>query len=136
MHTSSSSSQKLVVGVPVIRARDEYYLSPHFGRAPLFALVEVSGGEYRVLEVVENPHVIHEHRRGRRVIEFLLSRGVNTVIVLGIGYGAFYKLREQGVKIYYVPVEEANRGLVSLGVAIKMLINGQLEEAIEPREYS
>jgi predicted Fe-Mo cluster-binding NifX family protein len=134
MHINSFSNRKLIIGVPVIKVNDEYYLSMHFGKSPLFALVEVLSSNYRVLEIVENPYTTHKHQKGKRVIDFLLSRGVNTVIVLGIGYGAFYKLKEQGVKIYYVPAENTSRGLMPLDNVIKMFINGQLEEAREPRE--
>ena len=61
----------------------------------------------------------------------MLSRGVKAVVALGIGYSAFYKLRESGVKVYYPPVSE---GPVSLNKAIEMLISKQLVEALEPRE--
>jgi predicted Fe-Mo cluster-binding NifX family protein len=127
MSSGESGKQALIVGVPVIRARGEYYLSPHFGRAPFFAFIEVAGDKYRVLEVLENTHSRHEHGRGRGVIDLMLSRGVKAVVALGIGYGAFYKLRESGVKVYYPPVSE---GLLSLNKAI----DKQLVEALEPRE--
>jgi len=131
MPSGESGRQSLIVGVPVIRARGEYYLSPHFGRAPFFAFIEVKGDEYRVLEVLENTYSRHEQGRGRGVIDLMLSRGVKAVIARGIGYGAFYKLRESGVKVYYPPASE---GLVSLIKAIEMLISKQLVEAVEPRE--
>jgi len=131
MSIGESRDQALIVGLPVIRARGEYYLSPHFGRAPFFAFVEVMGDKYRVLEVLENTHSRHEHGRGRGVLDLMLSRGVKAVVALGIGYGAFYKLRESGVKVYYPPASE---GPVSLNKAIEMLISKQLVEAVEPRE--
>jgi predicted Fe-Mo cluster-binding NifX family protein len=43
MSIGESRNQALIVGVPVIGARGEYYLSPHFGRAPFYAFVEVMG---------------------------------------------------------------------------------------------
>jgi predicted Fe-Mo cluster-binding NifX family protein len=61
----------------------------------------------------------------------MLARGVNAVIALGIGYGAFYKLRDSGVKVYYPPV---SGDLLPLNKAIEMLINKQVVEAVEPRE--
>lgn len=131
MSSSESREQALIVGVPVIRTRGEYYLSPHFGRAPFFAFIEVKGDKYRVLEVVENTHLRHEHGRGRGVIDLMLARGVNAVIALGIGYGAFYKLRDSGVKVYYLPLIGDT---VPLNKAIEMLVNKQLVEAVEPRE--
>ncbi|QOR94756.1 NifB/NifX family molybdenum-iron cluster-binding protein [Thermosphaera chiliense] len=134
MSSESSSIQPFMVAAPVVKVGSEYYLTPHFGRAPFFAIVQVAGNDYRILEIIENPHVRHEHGRGSRVIEMLTSRGVDSVIVLGIGYGAFRLLRESGVKIYYVPVEGATGSLVPLGKAVEMFVNKQLEEALEPRE--
>jgi len=127
-----SSSGSLIVGVPVVSVHGDYYVSPHFGRAPFIAFVEVTGDKYRVLEVVENPYARHERRRGAVLIEFMASRGVKSVIVLGVGYGAYYGLRERGIKVYYVPLSKA--GQVPLTAAIEMFINKQLEEATEPRE--
>jgi predicted Fe-Mo cluster-binding NifX family protein len=123
---------KMILGLPIIRAGEKYNLSPHFGRAPYFALVEVDGNEYRVLEVIENPHVKHEHGRGAGVIDLVTSRGVNALIVQGIGYSAFNLLRERGVRVYSAP--ETLEGLITLEEAVKMFVEGKLEEAEGPRE--
>ena len=53
------------VAVPVVKAGGDYFLVPHFGRAPSFAIVEVEGGSYSVVEVLENRYVSHERGRGR-----------------------------------------------------------------------
>ena len=135
MSTSSSGNQQLIIGVPVVKIGNEYYISPHFGRAPYFAFIEVSGNSYKIREVVENLHAGHEHGKGRGIVELLASRNVNSVIVLGIGYGAFYMIKELGIKAYYIPAQEANRRLIPLSKAIEMFMNNQLEEAAEPREY-
>jgi predicted Fe-Mo cluster-binding NifX family protein len=52
------------VAVPVVKAKGDYFLVPHFGRAPSFAIVEVEGGSYRVVEVFDNPHATHDHGGG------------------------------------------------------------------------
>jgi len=132
---NSGFSNNVVIAVPVVKVGSEYYLSPHFGRAPLFALIEVSSNSYKIRNVVENPYAVHERGKGRGIVEFLVSQGVNAIIVLGIGYGAFYRLKERGIKVYYVPVREQGKGVVSLSKAIEMCVNKQLEEAVEPREY-
>jgi len=123
----------VIVGLPVLKVGDRYYLSPHFGRAPYFAIVEVSGSGYRVREVVENQYISHGHRRGASVVSMLLLQGVNVVVASGIGYRAFERLRELGVKVYLTP--ETSGRLVPLEEAIEMLISGKLEEAEEPREH-
>jgi len=121
--------------VPVVKAGGDYFLVPHFGRAPSFAIVEVEGGSYSVVEVLENRYVTHEHGRGVRLIEDLAIRRVDAILTLGIGYGAFYRLKELGAKIYYV-TPPPGKGTLTLAEAIEALTSGKAEEAIEPREAS
>jgi predicted Fe-Mo cluster-binding NifX family protein len=121
------------VAVPVVKAKGDYFLVPHFGRAPSFAIVEVEGGSYRVVEVFDNPHVTHEHGRGVRLIDDLVEKGVDAVLTLGIGHGAFYRLKAAGVKIYYAS-PPPGKGTLTLAEAIETLTSGKAEEATEPRE--
>jgi len=58
---------------------------------------------------------------------------VDAVLTLGIGYGAFYRLRNLGVKIYYVN-PPAGRSTVTLQETLSMLASGEAEEAAEPQE--
>ena len=68
------------------------------------------------------------------MIDFLVSQGVEAVISLGMGPGAFEKLRSRGVKIYYV--EPAQPGqLVSVEEALELFTQNKLTEATEPREH-
>jgi len=121
------------VTVPVVKAKGDYFLIPHFGRAPSFAIVEVEGGSYRVVEVFDNPHATHEHGRGVRLIDDLVEKGVDAVSTLGIGHGAFYRLKAAGVKIYYAS-PPPGKGTLTLAEAVEMLTSGKAEEAAEPRE--
>ncbi len=131
---SDLGNQALVVGAPVVSIHNEYYLSPHFGRAPLFAFIQISSNSYKILEVVENPNIGHGRGGGRAIVELLASRGINAVILLEVGYGTFYMLKEHGIKLYYVPVHRVGNELIPLSKAIEMFMNRQLEEAVEPRE--
>ena len=124
----------MIVALPTIKTSQATYLSPHFGRAQYFTFAEVSDNEYKVLEVVENPYIEHEHRKGKSVIGFLASRNVNAVIALGIGYGAFARLKELGIKVYYVPTTPGEK-LMTVEKALEMFINNQLKEATEAREF-
>ena len=121
------------VAVPVVRAKGDYLLVPHFGRAPSFAIVDVEGGSYSVVEVFDNPYVTHERGRGVRLIDELAKRGVEAVLTLGIGYGAFYRLKALGVKVYYVS-PPPGKGTLNLAEAVEALTSGKAEEAAEPRE--
>jgi len=94
------------VAVPVVKAGGDYFLIPHFGRAPSFAIVEVEGSSYSVVEVLDNQYITHEHGRGVRLIDDLAEKKADAILTLGIGYGAFYRLKALGVKIYYVSAVE------------------------------
>jgi len=119
------------VGIPCVKSGEKFYISPHFGRAPYFALYEVSEEGVKLVKIEENPHGIKEHRggEGRLIIDLLLKNGVEGVVVYGIGSGAFYRLRENGVKIFavdkFMPVEEA----------LELLRTGKLKEAEKPLEH-
>lgn len=123
----------MIAAIPVVKAGEKYYVSPHFGRAPFFALADVTGSEPRVIEVAENPYTTHEHGHGHAVTDFLVSRGVGIVVALGVGYGAYERLRARGIKVYYLPSGSGLR--VELEEALKMLAEGKLEEAREAREH-
>ena len=56
------------MAVPVVKSGEKHLLVPHFGRAPSFAVAEVEESGYRVVEVFENPHTLHEHGRGAAVV--------------------------------------------------------------------
>jgi len=120
------------VAVPVVKAKGDYFLVPHFGRAPSIAIVEVEGSSYRVVEVFDNPYVTREHGRVR-LIDDLVEKGVDAVLTLGIGHGAFYRLKAAGVKIYYAS-PPPGKGTLTLAEAVEMLTSGKAEEAAEPRE--
>ena len=83
------TASSMRVAVPVVKSGEKLLLVSHFGRAPSFAVAEVKEGKYEVVEVFENPHIAHEHGRGAAVIGELAKRGVDAVLTLGIGYGAF-----------------------------------------------
>lgn len=133
------SSETIVIAIPVISVRGEYYVSHHFGRAPYYAIVEMGRSGYKRIEILENPSPNHVHGHGRgggshivKLLELFTPRRVSSVVVLGIGPGAYYRLREQGIKIYYLPFKPGE--LIPLSRAIEAYLNNQVEEAVEPRE--
>lgn len=121
------------MAVPVMKSGEKHLLASHFGRAPSFAVAEVEESGYRVVEVFDNPHLAREHGRGAAVVAELARRGVDAVLALGVGYGAFYRLRDLGVKVYYV-TPPASRKTPTLEEALDMLASGEVEEAAGPRE--
>jgi predicted Fe-Mo cluster-binding NifX family protein len=129
-----SRDQSITLGIPIVKVGDELYISPHFGRAPFFAIVEISGNNYRIVEVIQNPYTLHGHGKGRNIVDILMTQNINAVIAMNIGYGAFHRLKERNIDVYLIPVDKEKRNVVPLSRAIEMFINKQLEEAKEPRE--
>lgn len=124
----------MIVALPSIKTSRGTFLSPHFGRARFFTIAEVSNGAHRIIGVVENPFSDHSHGRREAVVDFLISQGVEAVVSLGMGPGAFEKLRSRGVKIYYI--EPAQPGqLVSIEEALELFVQNRRTEATEPREH-
>ncbi|MEN2999210.1 MAG: NifB/NifX family molybdenum-iron cluster-binding protein [Acidilobaceae archaeon] len=116
--------------VPVTRGREGWELSPLFGRSKLFAILDVEGRGYRLVEVIENPYVLTPHdQRGLGLAELMRSRGVEAIISTHVGPGGFYLFREMGIKIYYV------EGRLSLEEAVRAFLEGRAQEAAGPREH-
>ena len=85
--------------VPVMDESGEAsQLSPHFGRAPLFAVIEFSeNGEIRKIEFAPNRS---EHFGGQgRPPDILLSFSPNTVITFGMGPRALRRFQAEGVAV-------------------------------------
>jgi len=121
------------IAVPVVKSGDKILLVPHFGRAPSFAIIDLDGNSYRIVEIFQNPFLAHSHGRGVGIVNELVKKGVNTLISLGAGYGAYYRLRELGIKIYYVTPPEGKKTM-TLQEAIEIFLTGKAEEATGPRE--
>lgn len=121
------------IAVPVVKSGDKILLVPHFGRAPSFAIIDLDGNSYRIVEIFQNPFLTSSHGRGVGVVNELVKKGVNTLVSLGAGYGAYYRLRELGIKIYYVTPPQGKKTM-TLQEAIEMFLAGKAEEATGPRE--
>ena len=69
-------------------------ISEHFGRAPYFAIIDLSGGDAKV-EFIENPR-----RQGYAPGEYAVVSGVEYVVIKGgIGVRALQLLRRRGVRV-------------------------------------
>jgi predicted Fe-Mo cluster-binding NifX family protein len=132
----------IIVAVPVVKAGNEYFVSPHFGKTPYFAIVEISGKSYRLVNIVENRYATMPSGggKGAAIAQMLASYGVNAVLSLEVGSGAFNHLLRYGIKVFYISLSKVSRPsgggapIVPLSKAIEMLIDGEVEEGTSPRE--
>jgi len=118
------------IAIPCIESSGRLYISPHFGRAQCFAIYDVDKNDSRMIELDKNPITISEHGsgRGRVIVERLLNKGINAVIVYSIGSGAFYKLRDAGIRVFLLD------RIISIEEALKLFRDGILREAEGPVE--
>lgn len=112
------------VVVPVLDESGEAsVLSPHFGRAPLFAIIEFTEeGQIASIEFAPNRS---EHFGGRgRPPDTLLSFAPNTVITFGMGPRALRRFQAEGVAVMQATSEH-------LGEVLNAFKNNQLRELTE-----
>lgn len=101
-------------------ASREGRVSPEFGHAPTFTLVEVEEGRIRRQEVIPNPASSLQHGRGPVVAKALADRGVKMVVSGEIGPGASELLRAFGVEVRLAkPGEEVGEALRKLGLVFQ-----------------
>lgn len=70
-------------------------LSPHFGSAPCFTLVDTASGE---VEALTNDHAVHEHGRCNPA-QGLEGRGLDAVVCRGLGRRALQRLQASGLPV-------------------------------------
>ncbi|WP_460024487.1 NifB/NifX family molybdenum-iron cluster-binding protein [Infirmifilum sp. SLHALR2] len=115
--------------VPVVKVNGKLFLSPHFGRAPGFAVYEVQGSEIANVQYVDNPYRNPEEHsgHGRMILNLVSSFKPEAVIVRSIGEGAFYRLKSLGARIYRSTDRLADE-------AVLKLVRNELEELQAPVE--
>ena len=73
-------------------------ISARFGRAPFFAIVEVTNGEVKEVRVIENPGASQPSGAGIRAVQKLVKERVEAVVAGGFGPNALAALEELGIK--------------------------------------
>jgi len=72
-------------------------LSEHFGRSPYFTLVDAAGG---AVETFANPRARHS-AGSCSTAELLRGRAIGAVVCRGLGGGAFARLDQMGVPVFF-----------------------------------
>lgn len=83
--------------IPVIKDKGlQSRISPHFGSAPLFMMVDTESGECRALA---NQNRGHAHGKCRPLAS-LAGEDIQGVVVGGMGPGALNKLNAAGIEVF------------------------------------
>lgn len=97
---------------------DGEFVSPHFGRRPIFTLVDIEDGEIVNTEEISNPG----HHWGF-LPEFLSQRGVRYIICGSMGRRAQLLFAEKGIEPFFVGgrvnevIERFTKGELERGIS-------------------
>jgi len=82
-------------------------ISPHFGDAPYFAIVDLEQHRFSRQEILPNPHVGLERAKGIRVAEWLIAQKVDRLFLREEiqGKGPDYVFSNAGVQVQQTTVE-------------------------------
>lgn len=109
------------IAIPVLEDKGENsIISEHFGHSPFFAFVNLNGKSFTV-EVEKNP--LENHGPGD-IPEYLKNKGVDLLIVRGIGQRALVFFDQLGIKV----IRGANG-------TVNEIINKYLENELKDTEY-
>jgi len=127
IHIEPGEKERRRIAIPI--SKDEGFdsmIEPHFGKAPLFAIVDIGEGGVEGIQVIENPGLKSEKGKGVKAARSLLDNGVDTLLVGKMGEGPFHTLRDNLVEIYRVPRP------ISIREAIDLLKGKSLEPLRSP----
>lgn len=96
-------------------------ITPMFGRAPSFTIVEVENGEIVAIETIKNQAAVRGGGAGIAASQTLADKGVEVLLTGNVGPNAISVLNTANIKIYKAD------GLI-VESAIKKYLNGELEE--------
>jgi len=104
--------------VKIAISTDGKFVSPHFGRCPIFTLVDIEDGEIVNTEEISNPG----HHLGV-LPQFLAQRGVRYIICGSMGRRAQLLFTEKGIEPFFVGgrvnevIERFTKGELERGIS-------------------
>jgi len=101
-------------------------ISYHFGRCPVFIVVDAEDGEVKSVEEVDNPYY-GQHAPGQ-VPAFIQSQGADVILVGGMGHRALAMFEQYGIE-----------AVTGAGGTVQQALTGFLEgqlAGVEPCEQS
>jgi len=106
IHFEPSKKKSIRLGVPVEEDRGlESKVFPHFGRAPMFIILEVSEGDVTPAGTLKNPGFEAQKGKGIKAARALVQNKVDALVAKAVGEGPFYTLQDGLVDIYLAPDE-------------------------------
>lgn len=102
-------------------------ISDHFGRAPYFAVIEISDNNFKIIDMVKN---VSEHFGGHgRAATSILEQKPDILIVKGMGPRALQIFNDNGIEVFSTEASIVKE-------AIKSYLDNRLTNLTEPCEDS
>jgi predicted Fe-Mo cluster-binding NifX family protein len=102
-------------------------ISDHFGRAPYFAVIEISDNNFKIIDMVKN---VGEHFGGHgRAAPLILNQKPDILIVKGMGTRALQIFNDNGIEVLSTEASIVKE-------AIKSYLDNRLINLTEPCEDS
>ena len=82
----------MIVAMPIKKLNGEFVVSNKFGKAKLFAIVDLKSNEIQIKSV--------NFENGKQIVEFLERENVEAIIVSHIGLGALKHAKGKNIKVF------------------------------------
>ncbi len=102
-------------------------LFQHFGKAPYFAIVRISGTETTIVDFYLNEFTGKSKHVGLEVVKKIVLYNIDVLLTGRIGEISFYVLRDHMVDIYGIP-----DNISTLGDILDMFRSGKLDKITSP----
>ena len=114
--------------IPIMESNGENsIISDHFGRAPYFAVIEISDNNFRIIDMVEN---VGEHFGGHgKAATLILEQKPDMLIVKGMGPRALQIFNDNGIGVLSTEASVVKE-------AIGSYLDNKLTSLVEPCEDS
>ncbi len=119
IHFEPTQKETLIYALP-LKGASQTQISPHFGEAPYFALIEVRLKDKKAIEqrIIENPFTEVEHGKGILVAELLSKYSIDAVITKESfeSKGPFYVFSNAAVENFQTEREKIEEALEDIGI--------------------
>ena len=129
VHAGVSHKKKRRIAIPIDEDKGlDSLTSPHFGRAPYFALIDVEEGKVVGFHAKENEGAKLLHKKGIQASDLLITEKADAVLSGDMGEGPFSVLGNNLIQIYHLPQP------MKIQDAIHLLNQNLLEKMTSPTE--
>jgi len=94
-------------------------VSPVFGRAPFFTIIDVEDGEIKNIETVENRYGMMPGGAGIAVAQYMRDLEADIVIAGSFGQNSINILENMGIRTIVMPPTQLNSNLKNLGIKLE-----------------